>query len=338
MIVKYRKYFMFLIILVCSFLVSCNNPTESTKTSPEISETEQTVPIKTFSDNEIQKYIDNLTNDFYINKDDFKETTFVYDKNTHANIEKEDIEPLYLYMGLRDTSHVALHLVGAYRGYDWIFFNKAQIKTEESIVTLFDNIASYDKHEEVLSNGKVYESYDLCPIDGKLIRTLKNLDSDKSYTLRFTGKDYYYEYEIKPDEVKSIQNTITCYEQIKDVIETRIIPEPETEAPETEAPETEAPVTGKLEAEISLSEGTNEHSVNVSLVNKTNRDYLVRCTINLFDNDGNVIASKPYETLIASFTKIDEIIIFDELDKEATRCDISIDEKKELTIVHTKPA
>jgi len=114
-------------------------------------------------------------------------------------------------------------------------------------------------------------------------------------------------------------------------IETRIIPEPETEESETKEPEND-----KLEAEVSLSEGTNGHLVSVSLVNKTNKNYMVRCTINIFDKDNSIIASKPYDTLIESLTKIDEIIIFDELDEEPTRCDISIDEKKELAIISTK--
>ncbi|OON85534.1 hypothetical protein BXO88_12155 [Oribacterium sp. C9] len=175
------------------------------------------------SDEKILDYINKITKGFVCEKDDFKETSFIY--HIQANKSKD---PLYMYIGIKGTTHLSLHIVCRHNGASWIFFNKAQLKADNGVFTIFDNIASYDKYEDVTYNGKVIEKYDLHPVNDNLIDSFNKLSSNKSYTLRLSGKDHYREYEIEPNQIQAIQETIDCYKKIKDVLETRIVPKDNT--------------------------------------------------------------------------------------------------------------
>lgn len=251
-----------LIIIIAMLLSSCNNDKDaiiaslevenqqlkgqvSTELSSEDSLESYTTSdfdseTKKASDEEIKEYVNYLIYDYYKDKDDFKETTFIYHNITQANMKYTERKPLYLYMGLKDTSRITLHIVARYSGENWLFFNKAQIKTDDGVYTIFDNIASYDKTEDVLSYGKVIELYDLHPVSDTVIDLFNKLNPEKSYVVRLSGKDHYKEYEIESSEVKAFQETIACYEKIKDVLESRIIPQDYLKAKEEGIIETKA--------------------------------------------------------------------------------------------------
>lgn len=228
------KWFIHLLIFsgVIAFLVACNNnPKINSNDYKETENTQESTTehyIPKASDEEIKTYITGqaYSDHFLLYNDDFKETTFIMHSNIGRfnNDSLTSSEPLYAYISMKGTSSATLHLVGKHKGYDWIFFNKAQVKGDDGVFTIFDNVESYDKREDVTANGQVLESYDLHPVNSILIKSFDKLNPEKSYKLRFSGKDYYKEYDIPPTSVYAIQKTIRFYEKIIDILETREIP------------------------------------------------------------------------------------------------------------------
>lgn len=330
-----------LVIVIAVYLKTTgNNPNEQVKNSisqETVVESVKETQVPKASNDEIKGYIKRITSDFIKNTDEFNEIDFLYypsiAQKTNSGIDVS--ETLYAYIAMKDTSKPVLHLVVRYKGYSWLFFNKAQIKLDDRKITIFDNVQSYDKLEEVLTGGNVLEKYDMHPVSNTLINDLMNLNSKNTYTMRLNGTDHYKDIEIKPSTVKALQETIECYKSINKVIETGIIPETET----TETTETEDAQNGELETKLSLFNGANGYIVDVSFDNKTGNNYALKCTINIFDKDGNIISSRPYDTFIEAYQEFSQKVQFGELNKEASRCNLIINEKTVVTdIVETTKA
>ena len=226
-----RKYIEILILGII-MLVACNNAdtkSQNDSVSEKSASVETNAPEPTASSEDLKKYIDYFLIDknFVINKDKFQETIFAYSSKI-AEKKSDNIifnGTLYSYISINDkTADVSLHLVGRHSGKDWVFFNKAQLDGDDGVFTIFDNISSSDKTEKVLDSGSVVEKYDMSPVSESIINNIKKLGATKTYIIRFTGKDSYIEYSVKPEEIQALQETINVYQELKEISKTKRLP------------------------------------------------------------------------------------------------------------------
>ncbi len=136
--------------------------------------------------------------------DEFKKVTFI------KNLEIDNKIPLDMYIG-KDEENKWLRIRFRYKGSDWIFFDTITIINSNGS-SISWKINSWDKNEEILDYGNVYESIDISLSDSKK-EELKSLLKGNQIKIRLSGKKYN-DYNIDDEYALALLEIITTYDSL----------------------------------------------------------------------------------------------------------------------------
>ena len=186
--------------VIIGIMVDDDSPTYEPK---EITESENK-PSKPILTDSIWKTI--IPDDFRVDSDEFKKTSFYYHPLTPKYI---NIDWIYPYIG-KNGRDIYLRLKLQYEDDDWLFINKVQFLIDGEVIDFADG--SFERDND---GGRIWEWGDL-PVRSSTINILSRIADSKSTKVRYTGSQYHNDREITSREKKVIKETLAVYNKSKE--------------------------------------------------------------------------------------------------------------------------
>jgi hypothetical protein len=116
--------------------------------------------------------------------------------------------PIEIYIGEGNDTYLRIKF--KYIGSDWIFFESATIINSEGSKVKF-SFNSYDREDDVLSNGSVLEYIDESLSDKKAKEILNLINTNNEIIkLRLSGK-YYKDYVLNESQINGLKEILKKY-------------------------------------------------------------------------------------------------------------------------------
>lgn len=160
-------------------------------------------------------------NDMFCEVDDFSGDAYYYSQSGYKafSYEGEDVgyvtidrdSPFGTYIRYdkaEDEYTLVVHF--SYSGDDWIFFDKAQIKTGDNIDTI--DLSHLSPLRDT-GSGHVYENYFVRP-GADLIKAMENMADAGEATIRLSGSDGHFDYTLDESIIQATADTLSVYNQL----------------------------------------------------------------------------------------------------------------------------
>lgn len=188
-----------LAIVVLLFIIGIMVDDDSSTTEPkEITETEKRPPKPILTDS-IWKTI--VPNDFRVNSDEFKKTSFYSHPLTPRY---NNVDWIFPYIG-KNGNNVYLRLKLQYEDDDWLFINKVQFLIDGEVFDFANGNFERDN-----DGGRIWEWADMS-VSNNTIAILSMIADGNSAKVRYTGNKYYDDRTITSREKKVIKETLEVY-------------------------------------------------------------------------------------------------------------------------------
>jgi hypothetical protein len=171
-----------------------------------------TASIAQYASDTASARVDLLLEKLDADHDDMNDVTWYHDKK----VPNYWFSYMQVYMGKKSTGSPWLRLKLQYYAASWLFVESYVIKTDSNTYTL--PVVSQCMDRDVNSGGSIREYYDI-QATPSTYKMLSDIASSQHVKLRYVGKSYYKDRDLKEKEKEGIQNVLAAFSAMKGVVE-----------------------------------------------------------------------------------------------------------------------